>query len=539
MGLVCHDRRPGHLDRAVGARLQRPRLRPAGARRDAARRLGPRRAALPAGRRARTSEREHAPAGAAAGGGPTRIAPARAAGPPRCVPLRWSPVCAPPERQAASRSRSRWRRASRGVRRRRRRERQRLLPSSSGAASRALTVYSDLPLAGPTRRAMHSIVHGEQLALHEAGNRVGRCARAARRRSTTPLRSGALGPGPDRPNAQSRVVGPGSDRLHRRLRLRRDGDLAAERPTPAEHPAAQPVEPLRRLHRRAARPTTRATRRATSRAATTRSRGSSRPTTTRPRRRVTLHGRRVGVTRLYVLGDVSDPFDADIAQLIANDAPSRRRRGRRLQARIDTETNTQPQGYAGARDRDRRARADAVVLGGQPGPGALALWSELHTMLPHAKLFAPSTLATPEFLAHLGAAASADLRDEPDPGLVRSTRRRRSGSSASTAAATASTRRRTRSTATTRCATCCWRSARADAAASARRIADRVPRFFHLGERPRRDRRLHDLPGRRHVADDASTAIASSGGRRALRDRLSDARARLRRRAQPGRRRRA
>ena len=47
-----------------------------------------------------------------------------------------------------------------------------------------------------------------------------------------------------------------------------------------------------------------------------------------------------GVSRLYVLEDVSDPFDADIAQLIANDAPP----GITVvgQQAIDTGTNTQP-----------------------------------------------------------------------------------------------------------------------------------------------------------------------------------------------------
>ena len=54
-----------------------------------------------------------------------------------------------------------------------------------------------------------------------------------------------------------------------------------------------------------------------------------------------------GVTRLYVLGDVS-VFDAAIAQLVANDAPAYPYSitvvG--LQPGIDTQTNTQPQGYA-------------------------------------------------------------------------------------------------------------------------------------------------------------------------------------------------
>jgi len=107
----------------------------------------------------------------------------------------------------------------------------------------------------------------------------------------------------------------------------------------------------------------------------------------------------LGVTRLYVLGDVS-VFDAAIAQLVANDAPQA---GITVVAEqpssIDTQTNAQPAGYAQIAAAVAAQRPDAVLLGATPGIGAIALWRELHTILPQAKLFAPSTLATPGFLA--------------------------------------------------------------------------------------------------------------------------------------------
>ena len=121
--------------------------------------------------------------------------------------------------------------------------------------------------------------------------------------------------------------------------------------------------------------------------------------------------RALGVSRLYVLEDISDRFDADIAELIANDAPpSITVVG---QQPFDTETNTAPQGYAALAATIAASRADAVVLGGRPGPGAEALWSELHLVLKHAKLFAPSTLATPAFLAGLDASSSATYVTSP------------------------------------------------------------------------------------------------------------------------------
>jgi branched-chain amino acid transport system substrate-binding protein len=111
----------------------------------------------------------------------------------------------------------------------------------------------------------------------------------------------------------------------------------------------------------------------------------------------------LGVTRLYVLGDVS-VFDAAIAQLVANDAPMAGITVVGLLQSIDTQTNTQPQGYAAIATGVAAGRPDAVLLGATPGVGAMALWRELHTMVPRAKLFAPSTLATPAFLAGVATA---------------------------------------------------------------------------------------------------------------------------------------
>jgi branched-chain amino acid transport system substrate-binding protein len=110
----------------------------------------------------------------------------------------------------------------------------------------------------------------------------------------------------------------------------------------------------------------------------------------------------MGVTRLYVLGDVS-VFDAAIAQLVANDAPAAGITLVSLQQGIDTQTNSAPIGYAGIAAGVARERPDAILLGGTPDVGAVALWLELHAALPDAKLFAPSTLATPAFLDGIAA----------------------------------------------------------------------------------------------------------------------------------------
>jgi branched-chain amino acid transport system substrate-binding protein len=115
-------------------------------------------------------------------------------------------------------------------------------------------------------------------------------------------------------------------------------------------------------------------------------------------RAIVRYMRSQGVARLYVLGDVS-VFDAAVAQLVANDAPQAGITLVGLKNNIDTQTNSQPVGYAQIVAADvAPARPDAVLLGGTAGVGAIALWQELHAKLPDAKLFAPAALATPAFL---------------------------------------------------------------------------------------------------------------------------------------------
>jgi hypothetical protein len=67
----------------------------------------------------------------------------------------------------------------------------------------------------------------------------------------------------------------------------------------------------------------------------------------------------------------------------------------------------------------------------------IALWQELHTMLPHAKLFAPSTLATPTFLS--GIAATTSTTTTTSGGSTTSTTSTTSTSTSSTASTSTTT----------------------------------------------------------------------------------------------------
>ena len=140
----------------------------------------------------------------------------------------------------------------------------------------------------------------------------------------------------------------------------------------------------------------------------------------------------LGVTRLYVLGDVS-VFDAAIAQLVANDAPGAGITLVGLKQSIDTQTNSQPQGYAQIASDVAAERPDAVLLGASPGVGvdravARAAHRCCRTRSCSRRARSRRRRSWPRVAAPGGACTTLsrgerqlplggrrDLRDEPDP----------------------------------------------------------------------------------------------------------------------------
>jgi branched-chain amino acid transport system substrate-binding protein len=107
------------------------------------------------------------------------------------------------------------------------------------------------------------------------------------------------------------------------------------------------------------------------------------------------------------------PYDAVIARLVAADAPAAAITIVGDHGGVDTAALTRPADYAGLAGSLAGEHADAVLLGGVPNGGAQALWRELHSALPQAKLFAPSTLASAAFLPGLGPAAGVTYVTSP------------------------------------------------------------------------------------------------------------------------------
>jgi ABC-type branched-subunit amino acid transport system substrate-binding protein len=292
-------------------------------------------------------------------------------------------------------------------------------------AATTLTVYSDLPLLGPNGAAMTTIVNGEILALYDHGGHVGPLHISLESLNDyadpgvsdpllpDPLRSPRLAIAQSAHTASSDLstaayIGDyDSAETAISLQLNNQNDILQVSPDSPyvgltdSSPADAPGDP-----------------------------GIFYPYGTRTFARLVPSDaveaqaavtwmRQLGVHRLAVLTDNSNPpYDAAIALLVATDAPGSGVTVTGLHRGVDTQSATSPRSYARLAAAIAAGHPQAVYLGGEADAGAPALWRALHLRLPHAKLFAPSTLATPAFLDALGSAASATYVTSPilEPG---------------------------------------------------------------------------------------------------------------------------
>jgi branched-chain amino acid transport system substrate-binding protein len=286
--------------------------------------------------------------------------------------------------------------------------------SSSTAApggftyQKTLTIYSDLPLQGPQGALMTSIVYGEKLALYQAGGRVGK----------TPISFASLNDAQASADGWTYVQTGASARAAsqdlKAIAYIGDFDSAATAislPLTNENDILQvsPASPYIGLT--SANPYDDKGEPQEYYPEGTQTFAHLMPTDVQEAAATTAFMGWLAAKRLYVLSDL-EQYDAAIAPMVAADATQSAITvvG---QKQIDTDTNTKPVGYAQIAAAVAATHPDAVLVGAAPGPGAEALWQELHSALPNAKLFAPSTLATAPFLATLGAAASATYVTSP------------------------------------------------------------------------------------------------------------------------------
>ena len=277
-----------------------------------------------------------------------------------------------------------------------------------------LTVYSDLPLLGSNGAAQQSIVDGEALALYDAGGRVG--FRNGKGTSELHISLDSLNDADPKIGAwtagttglsaraassdlsSAAYIGDfDSGATFRSLPLNNEYNVLQVSPgspylgftdSGPGVPANQPeyFYPFGRRHTFARLV----------------------PSYLEEARATVGYMRSLGVRRLALLADADDQLDAEIVPLVAARA---RAAGMAVAIRTvhggtaASPAGIDPRGFAGIARALAASRPDAVLYGGAANVSAPALWLGLHTALPQAKLFAPSTLAAPAFQGALGRSA--------------------------------------------------------------------------------------------------------------------------------------
>jgi branched-chain amino acid transport system substrate-binding protein len=116
----------------------------------------------------------------------------------------------------------------------------------------------------------------------------------------------------------------------------------------------------------------------------------------------------LNISSVYVLDD-QDPFQLPLAAMVGEQATAA---GIEL-AGHDSIAVTAGSNFAGEVSKIVASHAQAVFLAGGPGPGAVALWTHLHKADPGLILLGSSPLATPEFTGAIGAAGGVTYITTP------------------------------------------------------------------------------------------------------------------------------
>jgi branched-chain amino acid transport system substrate-binding protein len=280
----------------------------------------------------------------------------------------------------------------------------------SGAATAVgsqLTVYSSLPLQGPSAADSEQIVNGEKLALAQAGGRVGPFKVSYVSQDDSSPASGQWAPGVTATNAKTAAddtttiaylgdynsaatavslplinaagilqVSPASPYVGLTSSLDAGQD-EPERFYPTGHRTfgrlqpGDPAEAAAQVKLMAA----------------------------------------MGVHRVYVLSD-QDPFEVPLAQIVAGDA-ARARITVAGNDSLDVSGATQATPFTGEVEKVAKSGAQAVFFAGGGGAGTVALWRQLHAADPRLLLLGSSAMASEAFTSLLGEAAAVTYLTTP------------------------------------------------------------------------------------------------------------------------------
>ncbi len=273
--------------------------------------------------------------------------------------------------------------------------------SVSGASSsqgNQLTVYSSLPLQGPSGAISGQIVNGEKLALHDFGGHIGPFKISYSSMDDSNPTSGQWAPGVTAGNAKTAANDPST------IAYLGDYNSAATAISlplinAADILQVSPASPYAGLTSSAYAgqdeperfyPTGR------------RSFARLQPGDPAQARAQVQLLRELGVRKLYVLDD-QDPFELPLAQMVVADAEHA---GISVAAHDSLDT-TATTSFAGEVAKVAESGAQAVFFAGGTTPEIVSLWQQLHSVDPRLWLLGSSTMVNATFTSAIGAAAAS------------------------------------------------------------------------------------------------------------------------------------
>jgi branched-chain amino acid transport system substrate-binding protein len=278
---------------------------------------------------------------------------------------------------------------------------------ASSAVGNQLTVYSSLPLQGPSGPSSQQIVNGEKLALSEVGGRIGPFKISYLSMDDSNTSTGEWNPGVTATNAKTAAEDTTTIAY---LGDYNSGATAVSLPLINASGILQisPASPYVGL-------------------TSSLDAGQDEPERFYPSGKRTF-GRlqpgdpaqaeaqvqlmqTLGVKRLYVLDD-QDPFELPLAELVVGDAE----RAGIVVAGNDsldmTDTNASTS-FKGEVEKVAESSAQAIFFAGGTGTGTVALWKQLHSTDPKLLLLGSNDMVNSTFTSEIGVAATSTYLTTP------------------------------------------------------------------------------------------------------------------------------
>jgi branched-chain amino acid transport system substrate-binding protein len=278
---------------------------------------------------------------------------------------------------------------------------------ASSAVGNQLTIYSSLPLQGPSGPSSQQIVNGEKLALSEAGGRIGPFKISYLSMDDSSPSTGEWNPGVTATNAKTAAedtttiaylgdYNSGASAVSLPL-INASGILQISPASPyvglTSSLDAGQDEPERFYP------------------SGNRTFGRLQPGDPAQAEAQVKLMKTLGVKRLYVLDD-QGPFEIPLAMLVAGDAEAA---GIAVAAHdsLDMTHTTTSTSFASEVAKVRESGAQAVFFAGGTGPGTVALWQQLHSADSKLLLLGSSDMVNSSFTSEIGGAEASTYLTTP------------------------------------------------------------------------------------------------------------------------------